>query len=112
MLDVDVPIVGAVNGPARVHAELPLLSDVVIASESAVFQDAVHFERGVVPGDGVHTLWPLWLGPNRGRYFLLMGQETGAEGRSHSGSSARSSRPIACSTEPRRWRAASLSALL
>jgi enoyl-CoA hydratase/carnithine racemase len=79
LLDIGVPVVGAVNGPARIHAEIPLLSDVVLASENAVFQDAVHFERGVVPGDGVHTLWPLWLGPNRGRAFLLTGQEIDAQ---------------------------------
>lgn len=78
LLDIDVPVVGVVNGPARLHAEIPLLSDVVLASATAVFQDAAHFERGVVPGDGVHTLWQRWLGPNRGRYFLLMGQEISA----------------------------------
>jgi enoyl-CoA hydratase/carnithine racemase len=79
LLDIDVPVVGAINGPARIHAEIPLLGDVVLASEHAVLQDAVHFERGVVPGDGVHTLWPMWLGPNRGRAFLMTGQEIGAE---------------------------------
>ena len=30
-------------------------------------------------GDGVHIVWPLLLGPNRGRYFLLTGQELSAE---------------------------------
>ncbi|MBW2426965.1 MAG: hypothetical protein JRG86_22170, partial [Deltaproteobacteria bacterium] len=28
----------------------------------------------VVPGDGSHLVWPLLLGPNRGKYFLLMQQ--------------------------------------
>jgi len=32
-----------------------------------------------VPGDGVHTLYRELLGPNRGRYFLLMGEKIGAE---------------------------------
>jgi enoyl-CoA hydratase/carnithine racemase len=32
-----------------------------------------------VPGDGVHIIWPLLLGPNRGRYFLLTGQRLSAE---------------------------------
>jgi enoyl-CoA hydratase/carnithine racemase len=31
-----------------------------------------------VPGDGVHVVWPLVLGPNRGRYFLLTGQKLAA----------------------------------
>lgn len=33
---------------------------------------------GIVPGDGVHTLFRELLGPNRGRYFMLMGQKIAA----------------------------------
>ena len=79
LLNIDVPVIGAVNGPARIHAELVVLSDIVLASETATFQDAPHFPNGVVAGDGVHIVWPLLLGPNRGRYFLLTGQEISAE---------------------------------
>ena len=79
LLEIEVPIIAAVNGPALVHAEIPLLSDIVIAAESAEFQDAPHFPRGTVPGDGVHVVWPLLLGPNRGRYFLLTGQKLSAQ---------------------------------
>jgi enoyl-CoA hydratase/carnithine racemase len=75
LLDIAVPVISAINGPARIHAELPLLGDIVLAAETAVFQDAAHFPNGVVPGDGVQFVWPLLLGPNRGRYFLLTGQE-------------------------------------
>ncbi len=78
LLDIEVPVIGVVNGPARWHAEILLLSDVVLASETAVFQDVPHFPYAV-PGDGVHTVWPLLLGPNRGRYFLLTNEEIGAE---------------------------------
>jgi len=52
--------------------------DIVIAAEGAEFQDAPHFPNGIVPGDGVHVVWPLVLGPNRGRYFLLTGQKLSA----------------------------------
>jgi enoyl-CoA hydratase/carnithine racemase len=31
-----------------------------------------------VPGDGVHVVWPMLLGLNRGRYFLMTGQELSA----------------------------------
>jgi enoyl-CoA hydratase/carnithine racemase len=78
LLDIEVPVIGAVNGPARIHAELALLSDIVIASDQADFQDAPHFRKGTVPGDGVHLIWPALLGPNRGRYFLLTGQRLSA----------------------------------
>lgn len=77
-VSVEVPMIAAVNGPARIRAELALLCDIVLASEKAEFQDAPHFPRGVVPGDGVHLVWPLLLGPNRGRYFLLTGQTISA----------------------------------
>ena len=78
LLDIEVPVIAAVNGPARIHPEIPVLADIVIASPDALFQDAPHFMSGIVPGDGAHIVWPHLLGPNRGRYFLLMGQELSA----------------------------------
>ena len=77
-LDIEVPMIAAVNGPATIHAELAVLCDIVLASDDAVFQDAPHFPNGIVPGDGVHVVWPLLLGANRGRYFLLTGQKLSA----------------------------------
>jgi enoyl-CoA hydratase/carnithine racemase len=32
-----------------------------------------------VPGDGVHAVYPLLLGLNRGRYFLFTGQKIAAQ---------------------------------
>jgi enoyl-CoA hydratase/carnithine racemase len=78
LMDIEVPVIAAVNGPATVHAELAVLSDVVLAAEHAYFQDSPHFRFGTVPGDGVHVLWPLLLGLNRGRYFLLTAQKLSA----------------------------------
>ena len=74
LLEIEVPVISAINGPALFHPEIPVLSDIVLASETASFQDAPHFPSGIVPGDGAHVVWPLVLGPNRGRYFLLSGQ--------------------------------------
>ena len=78
LLDIEVPIVSAINGPATYRAEIPVLSDVVLASDTAVFQDPAHFALGAVPGDGVHVVWPMLLGQNRGRYFMLTGQKLSA----------------------------------
>jgi enoyl-CoA hydratase/carnithine racemase len=75
LLNIEVPIIAAVNGPATIHAELAVMSDIVIAADHATFRDLPHFRGGLVPGDGVHVIWPLLLGPNRGRYFLLTGQK-------------------------------------
>jgi enoyl-CoA hydratase/carnithine racemase len=77
-LAIEIPIIAAVNGPARRHSELPLLCDIVLASDTACFEDAGHFEAGLVPGDGVNIVYPLLLGLNRARYFLLTGQTIGA----------------------------------
>jgi enoyl-CoA hydratase/carnithine racemase len=78
LLAIPVPVIGAVNGPATIHAELGVLSDIVLAADHAEFADVSHSVHGVVPGDGVHTVWPMLLGPNRGRYFLLTGERIGA----------------------------------
>ena len=79
LMNIEVPVIAAVNGPARIHPEIPVLSDIVLASSTALFQDAPHFMSGIVPGDGAHVVWPHVIGPNRGRYFLLTGQELDAE---------------------------------
>ncbi len=74
LLNIEVPVIAAINGPAVRHAEIPLLSDIVLAAEEATIQDSAHFNGGLVPGDGVHIVFPLLMGINRGRYFLLTGQ--------------------------------------
>jgi enoyl-CoA hydratase/carnithine racemase len=79
LLDIDAPLIAAVNGPARIHPELALLCDIVLAAPTACFQDAPHFPAGLIPGDGAHVIWPALLGINRGRYFLLTGEEISAE---------------------------------
>ncbi len=78
-LSIEVPMIAAVNGPAHRHAEIAILCDVVLAASHATFQDSAHFPNGTVPGDGVHVVWPMVLGPNRGRYFLLTGQKLSAQ---------------------------------
>lgn len=78
LLDIEVPVIAALNGPVRLHSEYVLLSDIVLATPSTVFQDKPHFEFGIVPGDGVNLLWPEVIGSVRGRYFLLTRQELDA----------------------------------
>jgi enoyl-CoA hydratase/carnithine racemase len=78
LLAIEVPVIAAVNGPVDVHAELALLSDIVICSDDTYFQDAAHVPSGLVPGDGVQVIWPLLIGFNRARYFLLTGEKIDA----------------------------------
>ena len=77
-LAVEVPVISVVNGPCNIHSEVPLLGDIVLASEDAYFQDLPHFPRGMVPGDGQHVIWNFIVGHNRGRYFLLTGMQLSA----------------------------------
>jgi enoyl-CoA hydratase/carnithine racemase len=79
ILDIEAPMIAAVNGPARLHSEYILLADIVLATPTTVFQDKPHFEFGIVPGDGVHLLWQEAIGTIRGRYFILTRQELDAE---------------------------------
>ena len=79
LLEIEVPVIAAVNGPCRYHTGLAVVNDLVIGADDVVFQDPAHFQSGVVPGDGVHVIWPELLGDNRGRYFLLTDQVIGAQ---------------------------------
>jgi enoyl-CoA hydratase/carnithine racemase len=78
LLDIEMPVISAINGPAYRHAEIALLSDIVIASDDVEIQDSAHFQGGMVPGDGVHVVYPVLMGLNRARYFLLTGEVIGA----------------------------------
>jgi enoyl-CoA hydratase len=77
MLQVPVPIVCAMNGPAIGFGASPvLLSDVVFAGEDISLSDP-HALRGVVSADGP-ALWSLALGPVRAKRFLLTGEKLSA----------------------------------
>ncbi len=75
LLDIEIPIIAAVNGPAKRHCELALMSDIVIATPEATFEDTAHFELGSqVPGDGMAVVLTQIMGLNRARYLMLTGQ--------------------------------------
>jgi enoyl-CoA hydratase/carnithine racemase len=79
LLAVDVPLIAAINGPCSMHSEVPLLMDIVLASDDTWFQDLSHFPRGMVPGDGQHVMWEALVGPSRARYLLLTGYKLTAQ---------------------------------
>ena len=74
ILDIEAPMIAALNGPVLLHSEYALLTDIILATPQTVFQDKPHFEFGIVPGDGVNLLWPEVIGSIRGRYFILTRQ--------------------------------------
>jgi enoyl-CoA hydratase len=73
LLDVEVPIVAAVNGPAMgLGASIALLCDVIFMADTAVIGDP-HVRVGIVAGDGGAAIWPLAVGPARAKQYLLTG---------------------------------------
>lgn len=75
LLDINVPVIAAINGPALLHSEYALTADILLASEGAYFQDLPHLAGGIVPGDGMQVMWPRVLGPQRAKYFLYTQQK-------------------------------------
>jgi enoyl-CoA hydratase/carnithine racemase len=74
MLNLEIPVIAAINGPFFIHQELALVNDIVICSESTTMADGHYTGMGIVPGDGVQTLFRELMGINRAKYFLLTGQ--------------------------------------
>ncbi|MFN0092924.1 MAG: enoyl-CoA hydratase-related protein [Acidimicrobiales bacterium] len=73
ILECPKPIVSAVNGYAMgLGATVALLCDVVVAGPSTVFADT-HVKLGIGAGDGGQVIWPLLMGVNRAKWYLMTG---------------------------------------
>jgi enoyl-CoA hydratase/carnithine racemase len=69
LLEIEQPIIVALNGPVSIHSQVPLLGDVVLATPETTITET-HFPL-TAPGDGHHIVWPLLMGLNRAKYLLL-----------------------------------------
>ncbi len=79
MLEVEQPIIAAVNGPATgLGATLALFSDVIYAADNAKIGDP-HVRVGVVAGDGGAIIWPWLIGTAKAKEFLMTGDLVKAE---------------------------------
>jgi enoyl-CoA hydratase len=73
MLEVEAPIVVAMNGDAiGLGATLALLGDIIVASDTARIGDT-HVRVGLVAGDGGAVIWPLLVGVHRAKEYLMTG---------------------------------------
>ena len=63
---------------AALGATLPLLCDFVVATDDTTILDP-HVNVGLVAGDGGAILWPMLMGLNRGKEFLLTGDRMDAD---------------------------------
>jgi enoyl-CoA hydratase len=74
MLELDRPIISAVNGPATgLGITLALFADIVIASDRARLGDT-HVKVGLTAGDGGAVIWPLLVGVNKAKELLMTGE--------------------------------------
>src|SRR5260370_15740945 len=73
MLDVEQPIIGAINGDAvGLGATIALLCDIIVASEKARFADT-HVKVGVAAGDGGAGVSPPLCPPPPAQRVPLLG---------------------------------------
>lgn len=73
ILDCEKPIVCAINGDCiGLAATVALLCDITVASRTARIADP-HVKVGLVAGDGGAVIWPMLVGPNRAKEFLMRG---------------------------------------
>jgi len=78
MLALEVPIVGAVNGPAvGLGCSLTSLCDLVLMAEDAYLSDP-HAVLGLVAADGGGISWPFLTGLLRAKEHLLLGSRISA----------------------------------
>lgn len=70
----EAPLIAAVNGTAAgLGASIALTCDVVYMAESARIGDT-HVKVGLVAGDGGQVMWPLLVGLNRAKEYLMAGE--------------------------------------
>lgn len=78
MLDFEKPVIAKVRGAAYgMGATMALACDIVFAAADAKFCDS-HVKMGLVPGDGGMMLWPLAMGAQRAKEFMLTGDPVSA----------------------------------
>ena len=78
LVDVELPVIAAINGPAvGLGASIALLADVIFMGRNATIADP-HVRVGLVAGDGGAVIWPALIGPARAKEFLLTGDSVDA----------------------------------
>lgn len=78
MIEVAVPVVAAVNGPAvGLGCTVATLCDIVVMAEEAWMADT-HVSVALVAGDGGAVTWPAHTSLLRAKQYLLTGDRLGA----------------------------------
>ena len=73
-LELDKPIIAAINGDAiGLAATHALLCDITVMAEDARIGDTHVSRVGLVAGDGGTVIWPLLIGINKAKEYLMRG---------------------------------------
>jgi enoyl-CoA hydratase/carnithine racemase len=73
MARCEAPLLSAVNGAARgLGATIALMCDICYMADTASIGDA-HTQFGLPAGDGGQVIWPLLVGPNVAKEYLMRG---------------------------------------
>ena len=79
LLDLEKPIIAAVNGHAMgLGATIALLCDTIFMSSAAKIGDP-HVKVGVVAGDGGCVIWPQLIGYAKAKEYLMTGDPINAQ---------------------------------
>ena len=74
ILDCEIPIVCAINGDCiGLAATTALLCDVTVMADDARIGDSHVNKVGLVAGDGGTVIWPLLIGVNKAKEYLMRG---------------------------------------
>jgi enoyl-CoA hydratase len=73
LLELEKPLLCRLNGAAAgLGATIALMSDIIVAADSAVIGDP-HIKVGLVAGDGGAIIWPQLIGYARAKELLMTG---------------------------------------
>ncbi len=79
LLDLEKPVIAAVNGAAAgLGATVALFCDVIFMSDKAKIGDP-HVKIGITAGDGGAVIWPLLCGVARAKEMLMTGDTLSAD---------------------------------
>jgi len=74
LVNIEKPVVAKINGDATgLGANIALCCDITVASSDARIGDP-HVKVGLAAGDGGAVIWPLLMGLNRAKEFLMTGE--------------------------------------
>lgn len=79
MLECELPIVAAVNGPAvGLGCSLAAMSDIVVMADDTFMSDP-HVSVGLVAGDGGPLAWPFMMSLLKAKEYILLGDRIPAD---------------------------------